>query len=888
MTTERWNLAKAIVGDAAEVSSPTARAALVAERCGEDVELRREVESLLDQTTGALERAAQYATETFRRDLTSFSAGRRLGPWAIVREIGRGGMGAVYLAERADGAFTRHVAIKVLKRGLDTEEIVERFLGERQILARLDHPGIVRVVDAGTTDDGLPYLVMDYVEGMPITQYAREHELSVDERLRLFRDVCTAVTYAHQNLIVHRDLKPSNILITREGEVKLLDFGIAKLLEPDAAAYPVTITMLRVMTPEYASPEQVQGNPVTTVSDVYSLGVVLYELLTGERPYRLKTRRADEVSKAICEQEPERPSTVVANRESRFENQDSCNSRFTIPDSRSLRGDLDNIVLKALRKEPPRRYSSVNQLSEDIRRHLEGLPVRARKDTVGYRSAKFVRRHKVGVAAVAIIALVLLAGMIATIFEWQNARAERRKAEARFEIVRKSSRTMFSEIQNALANLPGSVDARRLLLQRATEQLDALESGAGDDSRLQVDLADAYQEIGSLPDKSLAERTELFHKAIALDQNVLAKEPKNIGARENLAMSNINLADFARARGNNDEALVHNREAIALLESVAHDEPAKIEHKKTLWDASYNTALTFTQLGRAAEALEVSKRIYPLALELQEKDSADKSEHKFRRPYLSLALAANGLTYLGRYDEAISKIRMAMTALTETRQRFPLGTYERQDESVFYYRLAIALEGKGHRDEAIAAMKTAEGLAETLTTDDPKNLSYRSNAAMANAEFATLLLRANKRTESINYFRRAIDLYEGILAADPQRTQAKADLEYAYAGLGYALAATGDIPQGLADEQKALSFYNKFEPANNSNVVLLRNCAETLDWAGETCLLSKSKESASEGKQLLQRSLSIWRLMRERGTLSKADAGKPDETARRIADIPAS
>jgi serine/threonine protein kinase len=310
---ERWGHVNQIVADALEQKSPTARSALVAERCGNDVELLREVESLLAQTTDSLENFAESATESLRREMSILAPGRRVGAYAIIRELGRGGMGAVYLAQRADGAFEKQVAIKVLKRGTDTDEVLRRFQSEREILARLNHPNIARLLDAGTTDDGLPYFLMDYVDGKPITTYANEHRLSLTERLNLFRVVCSAVSYAHQNLIIHRDLKPSNVLVTNEGEVKLLDFGIAKLVQQVESEHTsVTVTMLRVMTPEYASPEQVKGEPVTTVSDVYSLGVFLYELLTGERPYKFTRRTPDVITKAICEQEPERPSTAVA------------------------------------------------------------------------------------------------------------------------------------------------------------------------------------------------------------------------------------------------------------------------------------------------------------------------------------------------------------------------------------------------------------------------------------------------------------------------------------------------------------------------------------------------------------------------------------------------
>ena len=875
VTAERWQQIKAIVAEALEEQSPAARVTFVAKRCGDDSELRREVQSLLDQTTGAMENFAEKAGLPLRQDTSRLEAGRRMGPWAIVHELGRGGMGAVYLAKRADGAFEKQVAIKVLKRGTDTDEILRRFEAERQILARLDHPNITRLTDAGTTDDGLPYVVMDYVVGKPITQYASEKQLSVTDRLQLFRSVCTAVSYAHQNLVIHRDLKPSNILVTENGEVRLLDFGIAKLLsDAQAGGADMTITVLRVMTPEYASPEQIKGEPITTLSDVYSLGVCLYELLTGARPYKLTRKTPDELSKAICEQEPQRPSTTVGKADG--------SSKFQVPSSKLLRGDLDNIVLMALRKEPARRYASVEQFSEDIRRHLEGLPVRARKDTTAYRAAKFVTRHKMGVTAVAAVVLVLVIGIVATAWQWAVAKAERAKAEARFEIIRKSSRTMISEIHRALMNLPGSLEARKLLLQRATEQLDALAVEAADDPRLQIDLADAYQNIGYLPDKPLAERTELFKKAIALDQKVLAREPKHIAARENLAMSEINLADFARARGDSNEALKYNREAITLLESVTADEPSEMEHKKTLWNASYNAALSLMQSGRAAEAFEISRRIYPVAVELREKHIADTSDHRFRRPYLSRALAGNSLTYLGRYDEAITEIRAALQETATVRQKFPLGPFERLDESVFTYRLAIALERSGRRDEAIETMTTSLSLIEALMNDEPKNLSNRTTAAFQNSQFASLLLRANKPAESVKYFRRAVELYEKILAADAEQKQARADLAYAYGGLGLALAQTGNT-EGLADERQAISFYQKLEAAKSSNVVLLRDYAETLGRAGETCLLNGTNSVVVEAKQLFQQSLIIWTEMRDRGTLSKVDANKPDEIGLEIA-----
>jgi len=351
-------------------------------------------------------------------------------------------MGDVYLASRDDDQYRKEVAIKLVQRGFDTDDIRRRFRHERQILATLDHPNIARLIDGGTTETGLPYFVMEYVDGLPLNRYCDERKLNITERLKLFRTVCSAVHYAHQHLVIHRDIKPGNILVTQEGAPKLLDFGIAKILDPDLSQ-PAghTVTELKVMTPEYASPEQVRGEQVTTATDTYSLGVLLYELLTGRRPYRIKSRRPEAVARIICEEEPERPSTAISRVEEAAKSSGASGATVT-PESvsaarneqpeklrRLLSGDLDNIVLMAMRKEPQRRYASVEQFSEDMRRHLEGLPVIAHKDTFSYRTAKFVRRHKAGVAAAGLILLTLVVGVAATAWQARTVRRERDKAQ---------------------------------------------------------------------------------------------------------------------------------------------------------------------------------------------------------------------------------------------------------------------------------------------------------------------------------------------------------------------------------------------------------------------------------------------------------------------------
>jgi eukaryotic-like serine/threonine-protein kinase len=442
----RWQRLEEIFDAAAELSEPE-RAALLDRACAGDEDLRREVESLLahdlagDRFIEAAVAAAVPETLTMpgTSPQTAISDGGplpgRIGPYRIVREIGSGGMGLVYEGIRED-EFKKRVALKIIKRGMDTASVVLRFHRERQILAGLNHPNITGLLDGGTTPDGRPYFVMEYVEGEPIVDYCDVRKLTIRQRLEMFRVICAAVQYAHQNLVVHRDLKPSNILVTSDGVPKLLDFGIAKILNigVTSGTMGLTVASMRVMTPEYASPEQVRGEPITTSTDVYSLGVLLYELLTGHHPYRFKTATPQEIERVICQQPPEKPSVVVTRAEQQpgervgrqvLTPQAVSATREGSPEQlrKRLTGDLDNILLKALQKEPDRRYPSVEQFSEDIRRHVTGLPVLARNDTMAYRTGKFVSRHKVGVFAVVAVAFALIAGVIVS--SWQAMRARR-------------------------------------------------------------------------------------------------------------------------------------------------------------------------------------------------------------------------------------------------------------------------------------------------------------------------------------------------------------------------------------------------------------------------------------------------------------------------------
>ncbi|MBZ5626477.1 MAG: serine/threonine protein kinase [Acidobacteriia bacterium] len=449
MTPERHHQVRACY-EAALRLEPAAREAFLDRECQGDESIRQEVERLLS----ARERLPEFlacpllgpAPRAFDPAMNPAHGmeGRQLHAYKLIREIGQGGMGSVYLAERVDGVYTKQVAIKLVRPSMNSAEILERFRREREILASLDHPNIARLIDGGSTDDGLPYFVMEFVEGQPINRWCDERKLNVSQRLELFRKVCDAVQYAHQHLVVHRDLKPGNILVTDDGDVKLLDFGIAKLLGPDLTGdLSATVTMTRLMTPQYASPEQVKGDAISTLTDVYSLGVILYELLTGHRPYRLLRAAMHEMARVISEEEPTRPSDVVTTTEEGFEGEPGKQpiTPETVSEVREgalnrlrkrLQGDLDSILLTALRKEPSRRYSSVESFSEDLRRHLENRPVSAREDSVWYRVSRFVRRHPVGMAAGVVIALFLGGAILTALWQMRIAlEAGRQKLSGR-------------------------------------------------------------------------------------------------------------------------------------------------------------------------------------------------------------------------------------------------------------------------------------------------------------------------------------------------------------------------------------------------------------------------------------------------------------------------
>ncbi|MEM8559809.1 MAG: serine/threonine-protein kinase, partial [Bacteroidota bacterium] len=579
---DRWQRVEAVFEQALE-RPPAERAAFLDRACADDADLRAEVESLLaayGDASGYFGRLADEVVHPAFQEAGGLPAGTFIGPYEVVRLVGRGGMGEVYEARRGDGTFDQTVALKLVPRS-GSAAVLRRFEAERQILAGLDHPHIARLLDGGLSGEGRPYFAMEFVRGLPITTYCDRHRLGIDARLRLFRTVCDAVQHAHRRLVVHRDLKPSNILVaeTEAGEpvVKLLDFGIAKVLDvgPDVSVLE-TQTGLRLMTPEYAAPEQVRGETITTATDVYALGVLLYELLTGHRPYRLAERLPHEVERVILEEDPIRPSTAVTEVDTRpmapgTETPQALTiGPATVSEARAteasrlrrrLAGDLDRICLMALRKEPDRRYGSATDLAEDVRRHLDGLPVAAQPDTLGYRARKFVRRNRAGVGAAAAVALALVVGLGAALWQARVAATERDRAQ--------TEAATATEVTNFLVGLFEASDPAetrgdsvlvREVLERGAERIETdLEERPEIRARLQYTLGLVYERLGVLPRAdSLLSQARVAYDTLGMS---LVERAGAIDA----------LSTLRRTQGRYDEAEVLDREALALARAADSD-----------------------------------------------------------------------------------------------------------------------------------------------------------------------------------------------------------------------------------------------------------------------------------------------------------------------------
>ncbi len=795
----RWRRVKDVFQETFE-RDPANRAAFLETACGSDLELRAAVEQLLRAHAGAagflevpvapsFDNLASLATA---RDDELTAVPARIGPYRVVSELGRGGMGTVYRAERDEPGLRKTVAIKLVRSGMDSTFVLRRFKNERQILSSLEHPGIARLYDGGTTDDGLPFFVMEYVDGTSLLSYCDEQRLSIADRLRLFRRVCNAVQYAHQSLVVHRDLKPSNILVTAEGHPKLLDFGIAKLLTPAIVGGSVeeTTPFDRFLTPQYASPEQVRGEPVTTASDVYSLGAILYELMCGQRPYRITGQGAAEISRAVSEAEPPPPSTLLARTDAR---------------RRQLRGDLDNIVLKALRKDTGQRYATAAELGDDLQRHLDGFPVRAQPDRRAYRAKKFVRRHRAGVLAAGMAALSLVVGLTLALWQAQVARAERDRARAETEKAQQVTGFLRSLFQSSYAKqAKGETLTARDLLDAGRERVDR------DLANQPVVRASMLALLGSVySDLNLYAQAEpLLERSLALREQVLGRDHSDVA--ESLSALGRLKGDLGDLEG----AQTFLERAVAVRETVdGRDAPALAE--------------TLSQLGNVQWA---------------------RGHYAEGRPMLARAVAIEEkhvgpnllkwLTNLSNFDVAVGDLESAQRLLERAlRIGEGLGGGDLQVD-VTLLNLATVLR----QQEDFAGSKSL--LERALVTTEKVYGSEHRAMLYTLAECGELNFAMGDNQKAIEFIQRSLEIGERVLG--PDHAALASPLTY----LARVRASEGKPADALPALERALRLREKAFGRNN------RDVAETLVDIAEVQVLLRRPAAA---EPMLREALAIQR-----------------------------
>lgn len=771
MDSVRWQELKSILDEALQLPVDL-RDAFVAQS-SDDPGIRDEVRSLLASYASDpefLEEAvADEALSAVAEQDANAMIGSRVGRYRLLREIGRGGMGTVYLAERADGEYEQQVAIKLVSESRMADTILVRLRQERQILARLQHPNIARLVDGGVTSEGLPFLVMEYVNGKSIHDYCNEKHLSTEQRLKLFATICDAVHFAHQNLVVHRDIKPSNILIDREGRPKLLDFGIAKLLDDDDDGL-LTRTGGQALTPAYASPEQVQGERVSTASDTYSLGVVLFELLTGRRPYEMNSKSASDIERAICLTEPPRPSSIVTRSNDESAQIPTWSEVHPHRLRKQLQGDVDMIVLKALRKDASRRYPSAAELAADCRRHLNHQPVTARPETWSYVASTFVRRHRLGVAAGVLVALSLLGAVVGTSWQARIASRERDRARDSFEAVYALSNTMLLDLHDTIRDLPGTTLARRTLVGQATRYLDILAQQASDTDSLSDDLAVAYERLGEIQGDphfpNLGDMTTAksrYAAAMEIRYRHWLADSTNVIATRELANIVGRLAVVNSWSGDNELAIEQSKRALRLLDSIDDSDP-RVRHDK--FRIRSELGWWYVWAGRMDDGIAELKAAELIAEELVAAGyrGIDFDIDRWR----IYGYIADGLDFRGDRSEALELLRAKSLPLAEEIVSHHPGN-PRAEGMLYTNRSKVArlLESMDRTQEALAEYQILRALSEDLVRRDTANARLINSLAATEHSIGTMQVRLGQRQKALSHYEAALSIRKRLLENDP-------------------------------------------------------------------------------------------------------------------------
>ena len=899
-----WPRLSEALADALELPHER-RDALLAERFADAPELLAEARALLaaEAAAGRLE-PREHAPLAARLDAEGAAdpwLGRVLDRWRLLEPLGAGGMGSVYLAERTDAAFEQRVALKLLRASLTGEDGRARFRTEQRALARLEHSGIVRLIDGGVTPEGIPYLVTEHVDGLAVDRWCDAHALEVRGRVKLFLQICDAVRFAHSNLVVHRDLKPSNVLVDREGRARLLDFGIARLLDAGAQQgddATRTRTELRALTPRYASPEQVRGEPVSTASDVYSLGVVLYELLTGRAPYAVPTGAPSQVESAICDSRPERPSTVVTGGDGARAGELAA-LRQVDPASlrRALAGDLDAVVLRCLAKEPERRYAGAGELRDDLARWLDGLPVHARPDSLGYRARTFVRRHRLAVGAVLAVFAALSLGLVSTWRQYRSARSAelaerdaRELAERRLADLREIATSLILDVHDRIRPDPGTLAAREAVLSAATGYLERLEAELPDDPALALELARAWVRLGDAlgeparanlgrPDEARACYERALAAARSHGDSVEAQECAVL-ARGRLGELELRAGDVARAEDELRDALSTRRQ----LDGARADDAANLLDEAALRCRMADVLFESGQLDEAERELQG-------ALELLDPESDDLQQ----RYHAALASWRLGRIAERRGDAAGAEAAYG-ASLEWTDAVLAAGSRDLdhlRHALLSCLDLARARARSGDSAQALEFAQRGLETARELRQADPRSARARDDEALALNLLAELATAAGDHERASERYEEALELRRGLLDDSPASVEARRNVAKNLDFLGTALTHLGRADEAAMLHGEALEAFEELARADPSNAEARRSVAVSANWLGESlhaCAARPDRPAPSRAADLeaareaFAHAREVLEDLRSEGRLAPADAGVCDLLDERIAE----
>lgn len=877
---EEWQKVKEIFAVAVEQPAGL-RSQFLLEACGEDLFLRREVESLLEASDDPEQLIEKNAFDLAARFQTNGFEGKQFGSYKIIREIGRGGMGAVFLAARTDAQFEQQVALKIIRQALADEEIERHFRRERQILASLNHPNIARLYDGGVSAEGLAYFVMEYIEGEPLLEFAENNRLDVNERLNLFLKICSAVGYAHRHLVVHRDIKPSNILVDREGTPKLLDFGLAKTLDLDTRSND-TETVFRAFTPAYASPEQMRGQNVTTASDVYSLGVCLYELLTERRPYSFKTDSVEEIIHAVCDTDPIRPSRAITKRKDADTQDESNPQAAAVCNPQLLRGDLDNIILKALRKEPERRYATVEQFAGDIERYLKGLPVSARRATFSYRAAKFIERNKFPVMAAALIVLSLVGGLAVSLWQAKIARQERDRAERRFADVRQLSNALLTDIAPKIERIQGATEAREALVTQSLKYLDSLAQESSDDLSLQNELASAYEKVGDIqgnptnPSRfALNEALTSYEKANEIRRKLLEKNPQDFDQRRLLANNYRVQGDIRWQAKEMTESQKMADAALAIYNELLTEQPDSLEIRIALGQIYLDTGTNLTENQKFAQSIPYFQKAI---------DTGEDLRQKYPDQTGVLILLANGyqqmgnaLSWNGQQKEGEAAMTRAVEIYESLVAAHPNDITGRAGLWQTYLMTASVYEEQNDRLANEYDFKALRIIQETVERD-PANVRAKEQMAKTYSHLGVTFQNIGKPAESIAYLEKAAAMLREISSNETKNGRIRQNLATALIRLGDARRDEKDFQNARTDLEQAAAIMTELfnaDRTDNGTQKILANATESLAAAYEG--LSERAEGSvkqsyrQQAKQNYIRTLEILRELEAKGALAEYD-----------------